>query len=100
MVWHLEPNVFRGMSGLDLQALGIPTAQAYLDRYLERTGRSPIAAQAWRFYLAFNLFRLAGILQGIMKRAVDGTASSAEAIQSGKRARPLAELGWQTARSA
>jgi len=99
MVWHLEPNVFRGMSGLDLPALGIPTAQAYLDRYLERTGRSPIAAQAWRFYLAFNLFRLAGILQGIMKRAVDGTASSAEAIQSGKRARPLAELGWQTARS-
>ena len=99
MVWHLEPNVFRGMTGLDLPSLGIPTAQAYLDRYLERTGRQAIAPQAWRFYLAFNLFRLAGILQGIMKRAVDGTASSAEAIQSGKRARPLAELGWRTARA-
>lgn len=99
MVWRLDPNVFRGMAGLDLASLGIPTEAAYRQRYLERTGRVTMAPETWRFCLAFNLFRLAGILQGIMKRAVDGTASSTQAVQSGKSARPLAELGWRTAQA-
>ena len=49
----------------------------------------------WNFYMAYNLFRMAGILQGIAKRAADGTASSAQARQAGAGARPLAEMGWQ-----
>jgi aminoglycoside phosphotransferase (APT) family kinase protein/broad specificity phosphatase PhoE len=97
MAWHLEPDVFRGMAGLDLAALGIPSEQAYVNRYLQRTQRAAFPAQTWRFYMAFNLFRLAGILQGIAKRAAEGIASSAQATQSGRRARPLAELGWRTA---
>jgi aminoglycoside phosphotransferase (APT) family kinase protein len=52
------------------------------------------------FYLAYNMFRMAGILQGIMKRVVDGTAASAQATMMGKQARPLAELGWKYAQRA
>jgi aminoglycoside phosphotransferase (APT) family kinase protein len=49
----------------------------------------------WEFYMAFNMFRLAGILQGIMARALQGNASSAEAVEAGRRARPLAEEAWR-----
>ena len=71
-------------------------------RYCERTGRAdPDALLAdWNFYLAYNLFRLAAILQGIARRVVDGTASSAQARATGAGARPLAELAWQFARKA
>jgi len=51
------------------------------------------------FYLAYNMFRMAGILQGIMKRYVDGTASSEQALKSGKAARPMAEMGWKHAQA-
>ncbi|MCZ8108559.1 MAG: phosphotransferase family protein, partial [Burkholderiales bacterium] len=78
MSWHIQPGAFRGIAGLDLAALGIPDEQAYIRRYCERTGRSGIGN--WDFYLAYNAFRLAGILQGIVKRALDGTASSPQAL--------------------
>ena len=85
-----------------LVALGIPTESAYLQRYCERTGRADAAAltQDWNFYLAYNLFRLAAILQGIAKRAEQGTASSDQAKASGAGARPLAQLAWQFAQRA
>ena len=51
----------------------------------------------WNFYLAYNLFRIAGILQGIAKRVEAGTASSDKARQSAAGARPLAEMGWRIA---
>ena len=103
MSWHIEPGQFRGVSGLDLQALGIPDEKSYVQRYCERTGRiekggDPAAVMAdWNFYLAYNMFRLAGILQGIAKRVEMGTASSAQARQAGAGARPLAEMGWRLA---
>jgi aminoglycoside phosphotransferase (APT) family kinase protein len=81
------------MQGFDFAALGIPSEEDYVARYCERTGRSGI--ENWDFYMAFNMFRLAGILQGIMGRVVEGTASSQHAIESGKRARPMAEAGWR-----
>lgn len=93
MTWHVPPNTFRGLAGLDLDALGIPQFERYVAQYCERTGRAPIAN--FSYYLAYNLFRMAGILQGIMKRVVDGTAASEQALAMGKAARPLAELGWQ-----
>lgn len=95
MSWHIEPGKFRGIAGLDLPALGIPTEAQYIARYCERTGRSGIAN--WDFYLAYNMFRLAGILQGIVKRVVDGTAANAAAPERADRVRPLAEQGWQIA---
>lgn len=93
MTWRLTPQEFRGMLGFDFAALGIPAEADYVARYCERTGRASIAH--WDFYLAYNMFRLAGILQGIMGRVVEGTASSQHAIDSGKRARPMAEAGWR-----
>jgi aminoglycoside phosphotransferase (APT) family kinase protein len=92
MSWHIPPGQFRGIGGLDLPALGIPTEAQYIRRYCERTGRADIGH--WDFYLAYNCFRLAGILQGIVKRALDGTASSPQALEQGKRVRPLAEMAW------
>ena len=95
MSWHIPPGQFRGIAGLDLEALGIPAEAQYVAKYCERTGRSGIEQSHWDFYIAYNLFRIAAILQGIMKRVVDGTAASAHARDAGMRARPMAELGWQ-----
>jgi len=95
MAWHVEPGQFRGIGGLDWAALGIPDEEQYVRRYCERTG---LTIQGdWNFYLAYNMFRIAAILQGIMKRVVDGTAASAQAADAGRRAKPMAELAWQYA---
>jgi aminoglycoside phosphotransferase (APT) family kinase protein len=96
MSWHIAPGQFRGIAGLDLEALGIPSQEQYIATYCARTGAT-IRPEDFNFYLAYNMFRLAGIMQGIMKRYVDGTASSAQALQNGKAARPMAEMGWQYA---
>jgi aminoglycoside phosphotransferase (APT) family kinase protein len=102
MSWHIPPGAFRGIAGLDLAALGIPSEQEYVRRYCARTGRGDPAALMgdWNFYLAFNMFRLASIMQGIAKRVVDGIASSAAARAQGASARPLAEMAWKLAQRA
>ncbi|WP_374406816.1 phosphotransferase family protein [Hydrogenophaga sp.] len=102
MAWHIPPGAFRGIGGLDVQALGIPTEAEYIRRYCERTGFvTPDQLKAdWNFYLAYNLFRLSAILQGIAKRVEMGTASSAQAVSSAAGARPLAEMAWRFARQA
>ncbi len=102
MAWHIPPGTFRGIGGLDHAALGIPSEQEYVRRYCDRTGRArpeDLAAD-WNFYLAYNLFRLASITQGIAKRVVDGIASSAQARATGASTRPLAEMAWQFAQRA
>ncbi|MBU4609919.1 phosphotransferase family protein [Achromobacter sp. GG226] len=98
MAWHTPADKFRGVGGLDLPTLGIPTAEQYVARYCERTGRDGIANLD--FYLAYNMFRIAGILQGIAKRVQDGTASSDRAAASAQGARPMAELAWAYAQRA
>lgn len=102
MSWHIDAKLFRGIGGLDLAALGIPAEQEYIRRYCERTGFATPdeLAPHWNFYLAYNMFRIAAILQGIAKRVEAGTASSEQARSSGARARPMAELAWQFARRA
>ncbi len=96
MAWHIPPGSFRGIGGLDVEQLGIPTEDAYIRQYCERTGlATPEALKAdWNFYMAYNLFRLAAILQGIAKRVEAGTASSERAASSGAGARGLAEMAW------
>ena len=100
MAWNTPAGMFRGMGGLDLQALGIPSEADYIARYCERTGlATPEALQAdWNFYMAYNMFRIAAILQGIAKRVEAGTAASAQARASGESARPMAELAWSFAK--
>jgi aminoglycoside phosphotransferase (APT) family kinase protein len=102
MAWHIPHTMGRGIGGLDAAALGIPSEADYVRRYCERTQRSDAVALAadWNFYLAYNLFRIAAILQGIAKRVEDGTAASTQAREAGAGARPLAQLGWDFARRA
>lgn len=102
MAWHIPPGAFRGIGGLDVVSLGIPTEEEYIRLYCERTGlTTPDALKAdWNFYMAYNLFRIAAILQGIAKRAQMGTAASAQAVSSGAGAKPLAQMAWQFAQKA
>jgi aminoglycoside phosphotransferase (APT) family kinase protein len=90
--WHMPPGESKGIGGLDHAALGIPSEAQYRARYSERTGRA--IDDAWNVYLAFNFFRLAAILQGAYKRALDGKAASEAALRAGARARSMAERGW------
>ncbi len=102
MGWHIPPGAFRGIGGLDIAALGIPAEADYIRQYCDRTGLASAEqlAQDWSFYLAYNLFRLAAILQGIGKRIQAGTAASAQAVSAAAGARPLAQLAWQFAQRA
>ncbi|MEW5890306.1 MAG: phosphotransferase [Pseudomonadota bacterium] len=92
LTWRQQ---FRGLVGYDLKALGIPSEQEYVAAYCRRVGRERVPEREWEYYIVFNMFRLSAILQGIMARALQGNASSADAIETGKRARPLAEEAWR-----
>jgi aminoglycoside phosphotransferase (APT) family kinase protein len=102
MAWHIPHAMSRGIGGLDLAALGIPSEDDYIRRYCDRTGLATAADLKvdWNFYMAYNMFRIAAILQGIAKRAEAGTASSAQAAASGAGARPMAEMAWTFAQKA
>ncbi len=78
-----------GLNGIDRVALGIPSEAEYVEQYCEHSGIDRI--DNWPFYLAFGFFRFAAILQGVKKRALDGNASSAIAVEYGALVRPLAE---------
>jgi aminoglycoside phosphotransferase (APT) family kinase protein len=98
MIWRM-PEIGIGSVGLadkPLHELGIPDEESYIRRYCERTGRDAGIADR-NFYLAFNFFRLAAILQGIAGRVRDGTAASAHAAQAVNAVLPLANLGWRFA---
>ena len=99
MVWRLTQDQFRGMAGKDLPSLGIPTERAYVARYAERTGRTRIDPRDWEFCVAFSMFRLAAILQGIAKRALIGTSADAGAADVGRRARVIADVAWRQVES-
>ena len=95
MAWRLSPDDFRGLRGVDFAASGIPTEDEYVAAYCRRTGRSGIPN--WEFYLIFNMFRIAAILHGVYTRALQGNAASANAIETGGRARKVAAVAWTTA---
>ena len=101
MAWHIPPGSFRGIGGLDHAALGIPSEADYIRMYCERTGLATPESlkHDWPFYMAYNMFRIAAILQGIAKRVEAGTASSAQAVSSAAGAKPLAQMAWRFASS-
>lgn len=92
MAWVTDNAGRSGVQDLDRKALGIPELDEVVARYCAKTGRDGIPDMNW--YLAFNFFRLAGIIQGIKKRVIEGTASSAHAKAMSERAAPLAEAAW------
>jgi len=92
MAWVTDNDGRSGVQDLDRKALGIPELNEIVARYCEKTGRAGIPDINW--YLAFNFFRLAGIVQGIKKRVIDGTASSAHAKDSVAKFVPLVQSAW------
>ncbi len=95
--WQNASDGRAGLLELDLEALGIPSQQEAVDRYVARTGY-PVPPMDW--YFSYNLFRLAGIIQGIKKRVIDGTASSAHAKQMSARVGPLVDRAYEFAKAA
>jgi len=93
MMYRLPPFLITGVMGLDLEAVNIPTEEAYVQAYCRRTGRSSIPN--YDFYIIFNMFRLAAILHGIKARVARSTAASAHAKQMAEFVAPLATLAWQ-----
>jgi aminoglycoside phosphotransferase (APT) family kinase protein len=98
MQWVMPADGTAGLSGLDLAMLGIPSLDEIARRYSARSG-VPVAGQL-DWYFAYNLFRLAGIVQGIKKRVIDGTASSSKAAEMAARVPTLASAAWSFAEKA
>ena len=98
MAWVTENGGRSGVMDLERAALGIPELDEMIARYCTATGRDGIPDINW--YFAYNFFRLAGIIQGIKKRVIDGTATSPHARSMSERVRPLAEAAWSFAMKA
>lgn len=93
MAYRMPTLGVAGLAGKDLAALNIPTESQYVQAYCARTGRSGI--EDLNFYIAFCMFRLAGIMHGIRGRVARGTAVSARARDYANQVESLAELAWQ-----
>ena len=98
MQWMMPADGGAGLAGLDLEKLGIPSLDQIARRYSERSGVPLTGKLDW--YFAYNLFRLTGIVQGIKKRVIDGTASHAQAQEMAKRVPTLAAAAWSFAQRA
>ena len=98
MSWVTEPEGRSGVKGLTGPETGIPTIEDVVARYCAATGRDGVPDLNW--YFAYNLFRLAGIVQGIKKRMIDGNASSAQAAKTVERMPGLVAAAWHFAREA
>ena len=98
LAWVTDNGGRSGVADLDREALGIPELEEVVERYCEATARDSVPDMNW--YFAYNFFRLAGIMQGIKKRVIDGTASSAHARAMSERVQPLAETAWSFAKKA
>lgn len=102
MQWQMPPGGTSGgtgtLVGADLAALGIPTMEDYTAAYCRRTGRKTVPNMD--YYAAYNFFRLAGILQGIVGRVRDGTAANVNAARDASAVHPLAERAWYFAKRA
>lgn len=95
--WHIPPRLLHGIPGIETGTPGIPSQSEFVEKYCERAGRPALDPATWSYYIVYNLFRSAAIMQGIAKRALEGNAAGADAARVGQNARPLAELAWALA---
>ncbi|HWU64951.1 MAG TPA: phosphotransferase family protein [Ensifer sp.] len=100
LTWHFPSKPYRGLARQPLEQLGIPSERRYRDHYLAATGRADVSDRDWFTYLAFCLFRVTGIRQGIMKRVLDGNAANPHAREAGALARSVADMGFAYAERA
>ncbi|MBI1264949.1 MAG: phosphotransferase [Alphaproteobacteria bacterium] len=98
MQWRTPKEIRSGFLGVDLKALGIPTEDEYVAAYCRRTGRDGI--ENLDFYFVYNIFRLAGIAQGVYARSVQGNASNERARELGALVAPMADYAWSIAQRA
>jgi aminoglycoside phosphotransferase (APT) family kinase protein len=98
MAWVKHNEGRSGVMDLDRAALGIPELDAMVERYCAATNRYGVPDMNW--YFAYNFFRLAGIIQGIKKRVIDGTARTSHAQAMAERVYPLAQSAWKFAEQA
>lgn len=92
--WRLTSVQFRGMSEKQPLPPGIPSEMAYLRQYLGRTGQV-LDLAVYEFCVVFSMFRLAAILQGVLKRSIEGNAADVRGRETGLRAREIAEAAWR-----
>jgi aminoglycoside phosphotransferase (APT) family kinase protein len=98
LTWHLALGTHRTLAGVDLAPLGIPDEDAYVALYGQHSGSDPDRIREhWPFYMAFNMFRLAAIQQGVARRALDGNAANSRARDVAARVVATAEAGWAQA---
>ena len=97
LTYHLPAEALGRSETVDPDRSGMPDEAAYVAAYLRHSGRTQIPH--WNFYLAFSMFRLASILQGVYARGLQGNAASAYALQRGGAARLIAETGWRTSQN-
>ena len=93
LTYHLPQEALGRVDAVDQDRSGLPDEAEYVAAYCRRTGRAGIAN--WNFYLAFSMFRLASILQGVYARGLQGNAASAFALQRGAAARLIADRAWE-----
>ncbi|MSP77325.1 MAG: phosphotransferase family protein [Rhodospirillaceae bacterium] len=93
MLWR-TPKDWGGLEGHDLASFGLPTQQEMVAYYCDLSKRTVPDPALWNFYMAYNLFRVSCIRQGVYARSLDGTASNMRAAESGKLVKPAADLGW------
>ncbi len=98
MQWRTPTEIRSGFLGVDMKALGIPTEDEYVAAYCRRTGRDGI--ENLDFYFVYNIFRLAGIAQGVYARSVQGNASNERARELGALVAPMADYAWSIAERA
>ncbi len=90
--YHGESYEDEGLAGCDFEATGIPTEDEFVAEYCKTAGREGI--ENWHFYLIYNMFRSAGIIQGVYKRGLDGNASSEKALEYKDHCRSRSERAW------
>ena len=90
--YHGDAYDDEGLAGADFAELNLPTEKEFVAEYCKHAGRENI--NNWHFYLIYNMFRSAGIIQGVYKRGLDGNASSAKALEYADAARMRSERGW------
>ena len=92
LTYYLPPEALGRVDAVDADRAGMPGEAAYVAAYCERTGRNGVPD--WNFYLAFSMFRLASILQGVYARGLQGNAASSYALERGAAARTIADIAW------